>query len=266
MAAAAVLFFAPALFCLVALQFHPQWAHSIFGSAQLAEFEKMYDPANHRIGRSSGTDLAMFGHYVMNNVSIAFRTFASGLALGVGAVYVLAANGVIIGGVAGHLTQMGYGGPFWRFVAAHAAFELTALVIAGGAGLKLGLTLLAPGRQRRGPAMVAAGWIGAQLALGAFAMAGLSVEVASRSVGARLQRRRGEGTEFHELRDYRIGDSLRKIDWKATARVARLVSREYRDERNQQVVLLLDCGRRMAGERDVADGFRVVRHDATLLC
>ncbi|SFF53525.1 Uncharacterized conserved protein, DUF58 family, contains vWF domain [Dyella marensis] len=81
-------------------------------------------------------------------------------------------------------------------------------------------------------------------------MAGLSVEVASRSVGARLQRRRGEGTEFHELRDYRIGDSLRKIDWKATARVARLVSREYRDERNQQVVLLLDCGRRMLAQDD----------------
>jgi uncharacterized protein (DUF58 family) len=81
-------------------------------------------------------------------------------------------------------------------------------------------------------------------------MAGLSVELASRSVGARLQRRRGEGTEFQELRDYRIGDSLRKIDWKATARVSRLVSREYRDERNQQVVLLLDCGRRMLAQDD----------------
>jgi uncharacterized protein (DUF58 family) len=81
-------------------------------------------------------------------------------------------------------------------------------------------------------------------------MAGLSVEVASRSVGARLQRRRGEGTEFQELRDYRIGDSLRKIDWKATARVSRLISREYRDERNQQVVLLLDCGRRMLAQDD----------------
>ncbi len=170
MATAAALFLVPALCCLVALQFHPEWAHSIFGSAQLAQFEKMYDPSNDKIGRSSGTDLAMFGDYVMNNVGIAFRTFASGLVLGVGAVYVLGANGVIIGGVAGHLTQMGYGGPFWRFVAAHAAFELTALVIAGGAGLKLGLTLLAPGRRRRGPAMVAAGWIGAQLALGAFAM------------------------------------------------------------------------------------------------
>ncbi len=81
-------------------------------------------------------------------------------------------------------------------------------------------------------------------------LAGLSVELASRSVGARLQRRRGEGTEFQELRDYRIGDSLRKINWKATARASRLISREYRDERNQQVVLMLDCGRRMLAQDD----------------
>lgn len=81
-------------------------------------------------------------------------------------------------------------------------------------------------------------------------LAGLSVELASRSVGARLQRRRGEGTEFQELRDYRVGDSLRKIDWKATARSRRLISRQYRDERNQQVVLMLDCGRRMLAQDD----------------
>jgi uncharacterized protein (DUF58 family) len=79
-------------------------------------------------------------------------------------------------------------------------------------------------------------------------MAGLSVELASRSVGARLQRRRGEGTEFQELRDYRVGDSLRKVDWKATARAGRLMSRQYRDESHQQVVLMLDCGRRMLAE------------------
>jgi uncharacterized membrane protein SpoIIM required for sporulation len=130
----------------------------------------MYDPSNAELGRSSGTDLQMFGYYVMNNVSIAFRTFASGLFFGVGAIYVLGANGLLIGGMAGHLTAIGYGGPFWRFVVGHSAFELSAMVIAGGAGLRLGLTLLAPGRQRRGPAMVTAGWIGAQLTLGAFAM------------------------------------------------------------------------------------------------
>ena len=170
MALAAALFYLPALAILLLLQLHPELAHAFFSGEQLSRFEKMYDPSNPHIGRSSGTDLQMFGFYVMNNVGIAFRTFASGLVFGVGAIYVLGANGVLIGGVAGHLTAIGYGGPFWRFVAGHSPFELTALVIAGGAGLHLGLTLLAPGRQRRGPALVAAGWVGAQLALGAFAM------------------------------------------------------------------------------------------------
>jgi uncharacterized protein (DUF58 family) len=51
--------------------------------------------------------------------------------------------------------------------------------------------------------------------------------------------------DFHQLREYRVGDSLRRIDWKATARMHRPISREYQDERDQVVVLLLDCGRRM---------------------
>ncbi|MBT8077321.1 MAG: DUF58 domain-containing protein [Gammaproteobacteria bacterium] len=63
--------------------------------------------------------------------------------------------------------------------------------------------------------------------------------------GVRLRRRRGQGTEFEQLRDYRDGDPLRSIDWKATARLSRLISREYQDERDQQVVFLLDTGRRM---------------------
>ncbi|MDI9238255.1 DUF58 domain-containing protein [Lysobacter sp. LF1] len=72
-----------------------------------------------------------------------------------------------------------------------------------------------------------------------------SAEQASRLVGAHLRRRRGEGTDFHQMREYRIGDSLRQVDWKATARARRLISREYQDERNQQLVMLLDTGRRL---------------------
>jgi uncharacterized protein (DUF58 family) len=64
-------------------------------------------------------------------------------------------------------------------------------------------------------------------------------------LGIHRKRRRGEGMEFHQLREYREGDSLRQIDWKATARMRRLISRDYQDERDQQVVFLLDCGRRM---------------------
>jgi uncharacterized protein (DUF58 family) len=79
--------------------------------------------------------------------------------------------------------------------------------------------------------------------LARFAM--FSADQASRLVGAHLRRRRGEGTDFHQMREYRIGDSMRQIDWKATARARRLISREYQDEKNQQLVLLLDTGRRL---------------------
>lgn len=68
-------------------------------------------------------------------------------------------------------------------------------------------------------------------------------EVPSR--GMRILRRRGEGTEFHQLREYRRGDPLRAVDWKATARQGRLVSREYQEERDQSVVVVLDSGHRM---------------------
>jgi len=72
-----------------------------------------------------------------------------------------------------------------------------------------------------------------------------SADQASRLVGAHLKRRRGEGTDFHQMREYRLGDSLRQIDWKATSRARKLISREYQDEQNQQLVLLIDTGRRM---------------------
>lgn len=65
-------------------------------------------------------------------------------------------------------------------------------------------------------------------------------------IGILQRRRRGEGLDFHQLREYRDGDSQRQIDWNATARVRKLISREYRDERDQQIVFLIDCGRRMS--------------------
>ncbi len=64
-------------------------------------------------------------------------------------------------------------------------------------------------------------------------------------IGIRERRRRGEGLEFHQLREYREGDALRQVDWKATSRLRKLISREYQDERDQQVLFLLDCSNRM---------------------
>ncbi len=172
MIASFVLFWLPLAVVFAAIQWTPELSGSLFDPAQLSQFEHMYDPADpaRKLGRDSGTDVAMFGHYVWNNVSIGFRTFASGLLAGVGSIVVLIVNGVMIGGVAGHLQAVGHGDPFWRFVAAHSAPELTAIVIAGGAGLRLGLSLVAPGQRRRIDALVEGGRRGALLCLGVLAM------------------------------------------------------------------------------------------------
>ncbi|MBC3924821.1 DUF58 domain-containing protein [Pseudomonas lurida] len=74
-------------------------------------------------------------------------------------------------------------------------------------------------------------------------------------LGVRQRQRRGLGLEFHQLREFRDGDSLRQIDWKATARQRTPIAREYQDERDQQIVFMLDCGRRMRSQDDELSHF-----------
>ncbi len=73
--------------------------------------------------------------------------------------------------------------------------------------------------------------------------------------GHRRQPRRGEGMEFHQLREYRGGDALRQIDWKASARRRTLISREYQEEQNQHIIVLLDGGARLAMQANGLSGF-----------
>src|SRR5690606_37776480 len=170
--ASAALFVASTVAMYLAVRWRPELVHSLFDPRQLAQFESMYDPAapGARLGRDSGSDLAMFGFYIVNNVSIGFRTFASGLLAGVGSLAALVFNGVVFGAVAAHLQGIGHGDPFWRFVAGHSAPELSAIVVAGTAGLRLGLALVAPGRRSRRDALVESGKVGGKLCIGVFAM------------------------------------------------------------------------------------------------
>ena len=66
-------------------------------------------------------------------------------------------------------------------------------------------------------------------------------------VGVRAIRTAGGGTEFDQLREYRPDDEFRRIDWSSSMRLQRPIVKQYRTERNQNVVLLLDNGRVMAG-------------------
>lgn len=71
-------------------------------------------------------------------------------------------------------------------------------------------------------------------------------------IGIKTAPRRGAGTDFKQLAEYRPGDSIRHIDWKATLRHRRPIVREYQDERDQTVLFLLDCGRRMRADEGAA--------------
>lgn len=84
-------------------------------------------------------------------------------------------------------------------------------------------------------------------------------------IGVLKRRRRGQGMDFHQLREYREGDIQRQIDWKATSRMGRLISREYQDERDQQIILLVDCGRRMQARDDALSHMDHVLNAALLL-
>jgi uncharacterized protein (DUF58 family) len=73
-------------------------------------------------------------------------------------------------------------------------------------------------------------------------------------IGIKSQVQRGEGTDFKQLAEYRPGDSIRHIDWKATLKQSRPIVRQFQDERDQCVIFLIDCGRRMRADEGTVHG------------
>ena len=156
-AASTLLFFGPLLAMIAALAIHPDFIYYLLDPRQVAQYQDMYDPSNPRLGmRESDDNLMMFAFYIWNNVKIGFQTFATGMAFGLGTIFYLLSNGLTIGAVAGYLTAVGHGVPFWSFVSGHSAMELGAIVLSGVAGLKLGGALIAPRGLSRKAALVQA--------------------------------------------------------------------------------------------------------------
>lgn len=148
---AALLFALPFGGLTQAVRRSPERAFLVEDPQALARMEAMYEGGNGRFGREdqADTDVMMFGFYIWNNVRLGFQAFAGGLLLGLGALLFLVLNGLHAGAVAGWLTQAGLGGNFWSFVVTHTAFEIPSLVLSGAAGLRVGWSLLAPGRHSR---------------------------------------------------------------------------------------------------------------------
>jgi uncharacterized membrane protein SpoIIM required for sporulation len=148
MLASALLFFVPLALGIVSTLLSPRFAAAVLPPAHLEQMAEMYANSVSE-GREGGTNAAMAGFYVMNNVGIAFRCFATGILYGVGSIFFLVYNGLVTGTVVGHVTAVGHGSNILAFVCGHAAYELGAIVIAGAAGLRLGYALIATGNLTR---------------------------------------------------------------------------------------------------------------------
>lgn len=156
---ATMLFLLPGIIAGIWVYLDEFAVYSVLDGRDVRNVEQMYDPSAGKLGREreSDTDIYMFGFYIMNNIGVAFRCFAGGIAAGIGTALVLISNGLHIGTVAGHLTRLEYFDTFYPFVVTHGSFELTAIVFSGAAGLKLGYSIINPGPFTRLTALKMAG-------------------------------------------------------------------------------------------------------------
>ncbi len=157
--ASLIVFLLPAVVVGILSYFDNTFIYNIMPATEVLNMEQMYSDGIETFGKSreSDTDWYMFGYYIQNNISISFQVFAGGLLAGLGTLFYLFYNGILLGSVGGHLTQLGAAENFWSFVCGHGAFELTAIVISGQAGLILASVLINPGNATRRERLVQQG-------------------------------------------------------------------------------------------------------------
>jgi uncharacterized membrane protein SpoIIM required for sporulation len=141
---AALVFWAVFLFSALLAAGRPEIAPRILGDSFLESVDQMYaEPvsAPRHDGRER-SDTFMTGFYIQHNTSIGLQCFAWGILFGLGSLYQLFTNALIFGTLFGHMTTRPHGVNFFEFVTAHSAFELTAIIVASAAGMRLGWGLI----------------------------------------------------------------------------------------------------------------------------
>jgi uncharacterized membrane protein SpoIIM required for sporulation len=157
--AACLIFYGLALFSVLLCIRFPDLVYELLPESQAENIEMMYDPASEHflVPRDAGSDADMFGFYIYNNISIAFRTFAAGILGGIGSLFMLGVNAVFLGAAAGHIINKGFGGTFFPFIIGHGSFELTAVILSAHGGLLLGYRFFITRGLSRGASLRAAG-------------------------------------------------------------------------------------------------------------
>jgi uncharacterized membrane protein SpoIIM required for sporulation len=157
--AALIIFYGLAFFSgLLTVRF-PELAYEFMPESQVSSLERMYDPASEHFltPRDIGSDADMFGFYIYNNISIAFKIFAAGILAGIGSIFLLCFNAIFLGTAAGHIINKGLEETFFSFIVGHSSFELTAIIFSAQAGLLMGYRLFVTRGLSRGASIRAAG-------------------------------------------------------------------------------------------------------------
>lgn len=140
--AAALFFFVPYIVTFIICGSDPGKASLLVPEYLLEEMAESYKTGIFSSQHSMGMSAFASSFYIQNNVTIAFLSFATGIFGGLGTVYFLIYNGIMLGAISGYVTALGYGENFLNFVTAHSVLELGGLVVAGAAGLLLGYTII----------------------------------------------------------------------------------------------------------------------------
>lgn len=144
----------------------PGFAHRLLGASMMETIER-HEMWTHSI--VTVKPLASSG-IMTNNLSVAFTTFALGITGGVGTIWMIVVNGLLIGVIGAATWKAGMALQLWSFVAPHGVLELPAIFISGGAGLEIARGLLFPGFLPRRQSLAQAGGRGARLLLGSIPM------------------------------------------------------------------------------------------------
>ena len=152
----------------ISYQHDQEWVHSLLGEAQRENMDEWYGKGSTGSMREEfGSNFAMFAHYVNNNIGIDLLIIAGGALAGVGSLFFLLSNGLQMGAVMAYVMNEGSPERLLSFVSGHAPYELLGMIVAGMAGMRIGLALIKPGQLSRGKALMESGKQGLPLIMGA---------------------------------------------------------------------------------------------------
>lgn len=143
---AMALFFAGGLASFLAVLDDPLHLYTVLP----ADVAQGVDPERLGEGHDAVDSSIMSAQIMTNNIQVAILAFASGITFGILTVYLLVYNGILIGALAALFLQHDMSYEFWAYIVPHGVIELTAIFIAGGAGLLMGYKLFVPGDYSRG--------------------------------------------------------------------------------------------------------------------